>query len=86
MPSFFENAFDYGTLLWLLGRCGFSLRKSAVIGCALVAAASVTHIYIPGRSAEITDVVIVCAMVVVLKLTGTRHEERPPSPAIPTTG
>jgi VanZ family protein len=69
VPSFFEKAFNYGALLWLLARSGLSYRKSAVAGSVAVAAISLMHIYIPGRTAEITDLVLFLSLAAVLPLT-----------------
>ena len=76
VPSFFEKAFDYGTLLWLLNRC-FRLSTSMAIGSALVMTISLVHVYIPSVPAEITDVALLLSMAVVLQLAGARrtHEK-----------
>ena len=69
VPSFFEKAFLYGTLLWLLVRSGIEFRKSLALGSTLLLAISLVHLYIPGRSAEITDVALFLCMAVILRLT-----------------
>lgn len=58
VQSFFEKVFLYGGLIWLLGQAGMGLRVaySAVAGVLLLA--SVAEIYLPGRSAEITDAIL----------------------------
>lgn len=72
IPSFFEKAFNYGTLLWLLGRSGFGSAAAAAIGSALVMAISLVHAYMPQRTAEVTDVVLLLSMAAVLQLTDRR--------------
>jgi VanZ family protein len=69
IPSVFEKSFAYGTLLWLLGRAGFSGRAAAAIGGALVLSISLVHVYMPQRTAEVTDFVLLLLMGAVLQLT-----------------
>jgi hypothetical protein len=71
VPSFFEKAFNYGALLWLLGRGGGSSRAATAIGSTLVMAISFVHIYMPQRTAEVTDLVLLLSMAVVAQLTGS---------------
>lgn len=58
VQSFLEKTFLYGSLVWLAMRAGFSWR-SAVLACGvLVFGLRLLQVYIPGRSAEISDVII----------------------------
>jgi hypothetical protein len=56
--AFFEKAFLYGALLFLLREAGWRLRNSAILVSLALAATSWGEIYLPGRSAEITDAVM----------------------------
>jgi VanZ family protein len=58
MPSFFEKTFMYGCLVWLIAQAGSSWRFATGVGMILVFASHWIQIYLPGRSAEITDVIL----------------------------
>ncbi len=66
--SFFEKAFLYGALVWLPVRAGASFAMAAGFGTALVLALRVAQVYLPGRSAEITDAVMVLLLAGVMWL------------------
>jgi len=68
VSSFFEKAFTYGTLTWLLVRAGCSLRTATVLGGLLVLCLRMEQVYLPGRSAEITDVLILVILAAMMKL------------------
>ena len=68
--SFFEKVFLYGSMVWLLVRSGWTVRLAAGAAGALVLALRLIQVYIPGRSAEITDFVMVIIMAIILKFTG----------------
>jgi hypothetical protein len=55
ITSFLEKAFLYGSLIWLLDRSGLRSGVSTILVAILLFATSWTEIYLPGRSAEITD-------------------------------
>jgi len=55
---FFEKFFLYGALIWLMSGTGILLRSSTLITAASLLVTSVLQIYLPGRSAEITDAVM----------------------------
>lgn len=57
--AFCEKTFLYGTLLYLFTEAGGRLRSAVVIVGGMVFAASWIQTYLPGRSAEITDTLIV---------------------------
>jgi VanZ family protein len=57
--SFFEKAFTYGVLVWLPVRAGIPFWVATTFGTTLVFALRIAQIYLPGRSAEITDAVMV---------------------------
>ena len=66
--SFFEKAFSYGALLWLARRAGSRLEAATLWGGALVLSISLTHVYMPGRSAEITDLLLLLILAGIMKL------------------
>jgi len=58
VQSFLEKTFLYGSLVWLAMRAGVSWRK-AVLACGgLVFGLRLLQVYLPDRSAEISDVII----------------------------
>lgn len=74
--SFLEKTFLYGSLVWLAMRAGCAWR-AAVLGCGgLVFGLALLQVYIPGRSAEISDLVILLVIGAVIQLLGndTPHE------------
>jgi glycopeptide antibiotics resistance protein len=56
---FFEKAFTYGALVWLPVRAGLSLRVTTIGAVALVFFLRLAQVYLPDRSAEVTDSVMV---------------------------
>lgn len=56
---FFEKAFTYGCVVWLPVRAGASLPIATIAGAAIVFALRLAQVYLPGRSAESTDAVMV---------------------------
>jgi VanZ family protein len=76
--SFFEKVFSYGCLIWLLMRSGRSWLSSTVWGATLVMVLRLIQIYLPGRSAEITDAVMVLIIAGIMRLiSDASFEERP---------
>lgn len=55
----FEKSFLYGGLLYLLDEAGWRLRDSAILVASLLFITSWAETYLPGRSAEITDAILV---------------------------
>ena len=49
----------YGSLVWLATEVGLSLRLAILLVASFLFVTSVAEIYLPGRSAEITDAVMV---------------------------
>jgi glycopeptide antibiotics resistance protein len=66
--AFFEKAFFYGGMVWLLVRSGFSIGRAAVFGATLVFCLRLSQVYLPGRSAEITDTILVLMLAAMMKL------------------
>ena len=56
---FLEKTFIYGAFVWLLQRSGLSLTVAALSACALVFCLRLMQTSLPGRSAEITDPLMV---------------------------
>ena len=59
--SFLEKVFLYGGLIWLLAEAGLATRLSTLLVVAIVLGASFVQVFIPGRSAEITDAILALA-------------------------
>lgn len=70
VPVFFEKAFTYGGFVWLGIRAGISSGAMAVFGGGLVLCLRVIQVYLPGRSAEITDAAMLLLLAAGLKLMG----------------
>jgi hypothetical protein len=68
VPSFFEKTFTYGCLVWLLSRAGTSWSVATISGATLVFALRLIQVYLPGRSAEITDVVLLLIVALIMRL------------------
>jgi hypothetical protein len=68
VPSFLEKAFTYGSFVWLLTRSGLSWTWATALGASVVFVVRVAQVYLPGRSAEITDVVMLLIMAVIMRL------------------
>lgn len=61
---FLEKSFLYGGLTWLLVRCGWRWGAATAFGFLLVLALRLGQVYLPGRSAEITDAVMLLMLAV----------------------
>ncbi len=84
----FEKTFLYGAMTWLPARAGMQLWMAAAIAITLEFALRYAQIYLPGRSAEITDAVMVAILAGLqwlLREPPSRPSPYPPSaaPAIP---
>jgi VanZ family protein len=58
VQSFFEKFFLYGGLIWLLAEVGLATRLATLLVAAIVLGTSFAEVFIPGRSAEITDAIL----------------------------
>jgi len=65
---FFEKAFLYGGMIWLMVRAGLSIGVSAALGGTLVLGLRLCQVYLPARSAEITDAVLLLMLAGMMKL------------------
>jgi len=61
VQSFFEKFFLYGCLIWLLAEAGMAIRPATLLVAAILLASSFAEVFIPGRSAEITDAILALA-------------------------
>lgn len=78
MVSMLEKSYLCGTLIWLLTRAGLSGRRATVSVALLLILCSIAEIYLPDRSAEITD----AALALLLGgLMGLLASQRPPAAA-----
>lgn len=68
--SFFEKMFTYGALTWLLARAGCRFMVAVCLSCGLVLCLRLSEVFLPGRSAEITDPIILLIMAGVMKSVG----------------
>jgi VanZ family protein len=64
---FLEKTFTYGALVWLLTRSGMPAWAATLSGAAMVFSLRLTQIYLPGRSAEITDTIMLLMAAGVMK-------------------
>jgi VanZ family protein len=70
VSAFLEKAFMYGALVWLMVRAGTRFAVAMAIGSILVLCLRLAQVFLPGRSAEITDPIMVLLVGVVMKLMG----------------
>jgi hypothetical protein len=75
--AFQEKVFAYGCLVWLLIRCGWPWLRATAAAAGLVMLLRLAQVYLPGRSAEVTDVLILVIMAGIMKLTADAPEHSP---------
>lgn len=68
VPVFFDKAFTYGTLVWLGIRVGVPFGAAVALGAVLELLLRLLQVYLPGRSAEITDVIMLLLLAAGLRL------------------
>lgn len=76
VEAILSKLFLQGALLWWLLRLGLGLRHAAALLAGIVLAASLVQTRLPGRSAEITDVVLALGLALLFHLL----RETPPAP------
>jgi VanZ family protein len=76
--SFLEKFFLYGSLLYFLGNAGGRRAPVAVFVAALVFATSWMQTFLPGRSAEITDTLMVLFIALIFALLLPEHDKAGP--------
>ncbi len=65
---FMEKTFIYGSLLWLFARSGLRWMPATLSAASLVMLLRIVQMWLPGRSAEITDVLMVLILAAVMKV------------------
>jgi len=65
---FLEKTFTYGSLLWLLTRSGLAWLPATLSAASLVFVLRIAQVWLPGRSAEITDVLMILILAAVMKV------------------
>lgn len=70
LRAFFDKVFLYGALVWLMARAGIRWSRAATLGTLLVLVLRIAQIYLPGRTAEITDAVMLAMLACIMKLMG----------------
>lgn len=65
---FLEKSFTYGALVWLWVQAGFSWTLTTVFAVTLEFSLRLAQTYLPGRSAEITDAIMVLILAAVMNL------------------
>jgi len=83
MQAFCEKFYEYGGLIWLLGRAGVPLPAGTALTAALLFATSYAECWLPGRSAEITDTamaLVIGGAFAVLRRGARRHRGAPITP------
>jgi hypothetical protein len=78
ISALLEKCFWYASLVWLLAQRTGSLTLAAAVTVLLVASIEFAQVWLPGRSAEITDPLLVLAAAGLLGLFGA--DERAPAP------
>ncbi len=68
VPSFFQKTFLYGAMLWAMTRVGLKLRVATTLAAGIVFALSFAHRYLPERSCEITDALMVLILAGVFRI------------------
>lgn len=76
VQAFFEKFFFYGALIWLLVQMGLRLGIAASVVFFLLLLTSGIEIYLPGRSAEITDAMMALIIAFIADL-AKRSEPKP---------
>ena len=79
-----EKAFWYLSLVWMLAQCGWSRTTATITTASLVAAIETIQMWLPGRSADITDPLLVLAAGLLLAMAGERTGA--PAERHPTAG
>jgi VanZ family protein len=74
ITSFLEKAFLYGSLIWLLDRSGLRSEVSTILVAILLFVTSWAEIYLPDRSAEITDALMALLIGVIIAAIKTPTE------------
>lgn len=79
LPAHIFKFFLYGTLVWSLRRSGLSRLAATITAAVLVFLVHYLQIYLPGRSAEITDLVLVGMAAALMRTLEREVESQRPS-------
>lgn len=85
IQSFFEKFFLYGTLLWLVCETGVNWVWATAMTSGVLLVTSLVEIYLPGRSAEITDSImaLMIGVIFALVMRASVHSAQPASARAP---
>lgn len=75
-----HKAFLYGAMLWLAVRSGIPLPLAAALGAGFLFAASYAQSWLPQRSAEITEAVLVLGLAALMALLAPTRREAAAAP------
>jgi VanZ family protein len=64
---FLEKTFTYGSLIWLMVRCACGWSAATLFGFLLVLCLRFGQVYLPGRSAESTDAIMLLMLAVAMR-------------------
>ena len=90
--AFLEKFFLYGGWIWLMMEAGMNRRLAAAIVAGILLATSIAEMWLPQRSAEITDPVMALCIATIFALLGNGGKRQIPSqaraggPSLPTRG
>jgi VanZ family protein len=79
LPAHIAKFFLYGTLVWALRRSGLWWIAATIAAAGLVFLVHYLQIYLPGRSAEITDVLLVLMASALMRMLEEESEFRRPA-------
>jgi hypothetical protein len=74
--AFSEKLFSYGSLILLAARAGAGLRRATLVVAAMLLGLGVLQMWLPGRSAEVTDAVMALLIGVTFHFLGVAKEGR----------
>jgi VanZ family protein len=81
LPAYMAKFFLYGALVWSLRRSGLSGIAATAVAAALVFLVHYLQVYLPGRSAEITDVLLVAMAGALMRMLDGKTEPELPLPS-----
>jgi VanZ family protein len=85
LQSFCEKVLLFGGAIWLLDRARFGLKSATLLTAAVLFATSLAQVYLPGRSASVTDPVMAVLIGGIFALL-SEHSPGRRAPASPSPG
>jgi hypothetical protein len=82
---FFEKVFLYGSMIWLMARAGVPIGVTALVGSSLVFMLRLLQVFLPGRSAEVTDAILVLMLAAMMYLTSRAAGRIPVMTSLPSS-